>query len=153
MATKTSAKSTATKAAAAAKKTTNKVNENLGKVFDTANSVNKQVLDTTAEILNDVLQSGAAISEKITETVKGGIKFEGVSLKKVAGNINDFVYTTSEEFAENAVKTAEKWQGLGEKTLKSGLKMAAKQQDVVFDALETVKFQLGKGVDRFSKLV
>ena len=143
MATKTS-KTTSKKADAKMK--------NLEKILETANNVNKQVMETTSEVISDVLEQGVVIGDKVFESVKSGISFEKVSIKEVAGNVNEFVFETTEDVTDATLKTIAKYQGLGEKTLKNGLKLVEKQQDIVFDALDNLKGQWTKGVDRFNKL-
>lgn len=60
-------------------------------------------------------------------------------IKKSVVSVNDFVYETSEDAVDAALVGASQWQEIGEKAIKGGLKLAEKQQDLVFTALETVK--------------
>ena len=48
---------------------------------------------------------------------------------------------------------AKKWQKVAEKAVKTSLKLADKQQDLVFSTLEAVKSQLIGTATRFKKLV
>jgi hypothetical protein len=73
-------------------------------------------------------------------------------VKKAAKNANTFALQTAEELVDGAVVNGEKWQTLTEKAVKSGLKLAAKQQDIVFTTLEAVKVQMGGTAKRFKKL-
>lgn len=73
-------------------------------------------------------------------------------VKEAAKTANDFVYETSEEVVDFSLKRGAEWQGVGEKAIKGGLKLAANQQDLIFDTLEAVKGQLVQGRKRFSGL-
>ena len=73
-------------------------------------------------------------------------------VREAAKNANDFVYKTSEEILEGTIDRSAEWQGVTEKAIKGGLKLAAKQQDIVFDSLEMVKDQFNYGRKRFKSL-
>jgi hypothetical protein len=45
-----------------------------------------------------------------------------------------------------------KWQGVTEKAVKTGLKLAENQQDLILTTLEAVKTQIGATTTRFKKL-
>lgn len=77
-------------------------------------------------------------------------RFEQV--KNVASDANKFVYETADEIVDGAVKRGEEWQGVAEKAIKGGLKLASNQQDLVFDTLEVVKGQFKAGTKRFRAL-
>lgn len=157
--TKTPAKKTTTrkrrttttaKAKTTAKKTVEKTN--VDKILETAKSVNQQVVDTTKEVLTDVMDKGVKLTDNISDKISDGVKFEGINIKKVASDINTFALETTGEFADAAFETAGKWQNLAEKTVKDGLKLTSKQQTLVFDTLDEIKVQLNEGIERFSKL-
>lgn len=63
-------------------------------------------------------------------------------------SFNKFVLDTTEEVMDETLERAEDWQTVGEKAIKGGIKIAAKQQDLVFDALEAAKKQITKGKKR-----
>lgn len=73
-------------------------------------------------------------------------------VKETAKNTNDFVYETSEEVVDFSIKRGAEWQNVADKAIKGGLKLAANQQDLMFDTLEVVKKQITKGGKRFSGL-
>ncbi len=75
------------------------------------------------------------------------------ALKKQATILNKELLQASNELIEGSVATAEKWQNLTEKVLKTGLKMFGKQQDMLITALEATKGQLDVSTKRFNKLV
>jgi len=84
----------------------------------------------------------------INNTVNKGLD----QVKEAAKNANDFVYETSEGVVDFSIKRGTEWQGVAEKAIKGGLKLAANQQDLVFDTLEMVKGQFKQGSKRFKTL-
>ena len=74
-------------------------------------------------------------------------------LKKQATLLNKEMLQASNELVDGSVATAEKWQNLTEKMLKTGLKMLAKQQDLLLMTIEATKSQFDASTKRFNKLV
>ena len=85
---------------------------------------------------------------KINEELNKGFN----QVKEATKNANDFVYNTSEDVVNFTLKRSTEWQGVTEKALKGGLKLAANQQDLIFDTLETIKDQFQGGRKRFKAL-
>ena len=52
---------------------------------------------------------------------------------------NDFALSTTEKVLTKSIDLTEKGLGLSTKLVKKGLKVSAKNQDLVFNTLETVK--------------
>ena len=75
------------------------------------------------------------------------------SLKQQAILLNNEMLHASNELIDGTVATSEKWQTLTETVVKKGLKMFAKQQDLVFTTLEIAKGQFDASTKRFNKLV
>ncbi len=75
------------------------------------------------------------------------------ALKNQAAVLNTEMLKASNEMIDNSVKSIEKWQDLGEKMMKTGIKMFAIQQEVTLTTLETLKNQFMANRTRFSKLV
>jgi len=72
--------------------------------------------------------------------------------KKVLGlatKANDLALNTTEKVALKSLDLTEKGLGLSSKILKKGLKASAKNQDLVFNTLETVKDKAVKFVPKF----
>lgn len=65
---------------------------------------------------------------------------------------NEFALNTTEEVFTETFTIAEQWQKVSIKAIKEGFKFASKQQDLVFDGLDTFKAQLTQGKKRFTKL-
>lgn len=67
------------------------------------------------------------------------------SIRNTVKGVNKFVLDTTEEVLDETLVRTEDWQAVGHKAIQGGIKIAAKQQDLVFDALETLKKQILKG--------
>ena len=74
------------------------------------------------------------------------------TVKTSAKDMNEFVLETSEEVIDATLKSAEQWQNVGEKAIKGGLKLAANQQEVLFDTLDSIKSQLKESRSRVKDL-
>jgi poly(3-hydroxyalkanoate) synthetase len=70
------------------------------------------------------------------------------TMKEVATKTNDFALKTTEELVTEMINSAAKWQTMTAKAMKSGLKVADTQQNMVFDSLETAKGHIMNGVKR-----
>lgn len=89
-------------------------------------------------------------AKKVTNKININKGFDVI--KDTTKNINDFALETSTEVLDATFSTAGLWQNVAEKAIKGGFKLARKQQDITFDALETVKGQLADSRKRFTKL-
>lgn len=149
-----------------AKKTNKKVEkveltETFNKVKDTAVKVNAQVMETATEVFEDVRENGKywvnATTKMVKETVtdfdvaevtKAGMD----TAKSTAKTANKIALETADELVDGVLANGKKLQGLAAKAIDGGLKIADKQQDIVFTTLETVKGQLSKSATRFRDL-
>jgi len=127
------------------------------KIKDTAKNVNRQVMETASEVANDIMENSEQIQEMATKRVKKTVNVvaEVVTLKnikKASKSVNDYTLKTAEELVGGALENGAKWQAITNKAIKGSLKLADKQQDLVFDTLETVKGQLISNAGRFIKL-
>ncbi len=75
------------------------------------------------------------------DQVKGAVK-----------SANNFAYETSEDVVDFSIKRGAEWQNVTEKAIQGGLKLAANQQDLMFDTLEMIKGQMKKSTKRFTGL-
>lgn len=74
--------------------------------------------------------------------------------KKVLGlatKANDIAIDTTEKVVLKSFSLTEKGIGLSSKLVKKGLKASAKNQDLVFNTLETVKGKAEKFIPKFKK--
>ena len=157
------------------KKTNSKFDfsDSVKSIKGTAKTVNHEVVDTAEEVIEDIrdnsvqlrelavdrakktykkaYKSVAEVAEDVVETVTETVNMDNIT--KVTKDVNDYTLKTAEELVEGAIASGEKWQGVAQKAVKGGLKLAAKQQDIVFDTLETLKGQFTHTAKRFKKLV
>ena len=148
-----------TMATKTAKEVSEKVDmtENVNKIKETAKKVNSQIVDTATELMAEVKtnrkQLQANMNKKAVEAIENVNITEGVAtLKKAAIKANEVTYETAEKFVDTALETTEKWQNVANKAVKGGLKLAERQQEIVFSTLETVKGQLMNSAVRLRKM-
>jgi len=146
-----------------AKKANNKFDfsDSVKAIKQSAKTVNNKVKDVTEEVTEDIMENGTQLKEMAVATVKEAYNkaYETVSetvtvdnITKATKNINDYTLKTAEEIVEGVIENGQKLQGITNKAVKGGLKLAAKQQDIIFDTLETVKGQFNDSAARFKKL-
>lgn len=80
------------------------------------------------------------VNNKNTFSLKG--------LRNTVKSVNKFILDTTENVLEETLVRAEDWQMVGQKAMNGGIKVAAKQQDLMFDTLEAAKKQIVKGKKR-----
>ncbi len=134
------------------------VSENVAKIKATAKKINSQIKETANEILDDVVANRkelqANAKKMAIEAIDNANITERVaSLKKTVKNANDFTFETAEGLVDGLAVNGEKWQGVASKAVKSGLKVAARQQNIMFSTFETVKGQLMNSAARFKSIV
>lgn len=74
--------------------------------------------------------------------------FSMKAIRNSVKSFNKFMLDTTEEVIDESLVRIEDWQAVGQKAIQGGIKVAAKQQDLVFDALETAKKQIVKSKKR-----
>ncbi|MCA0153146.1 hypothetical protein [Winogradskyella vincentii] len=67
----------------------------------------------------------------------------------IATTANDLALSATEKVFEKSFDLTEKGIGLSSKIVKKGLKVSAKNQDIVFDTLETFKGKASKYLPKF----
>lgn len=145
------------------KQTNNKFDfsDSINAIKETANTVNGQVKQMAGEVVGDLKENGEQLRDiavapvkkvynkaynRVTETVNTE------NLVKATKSANDYALKTATEVVDGAIVTSEKWQGVATKAVKGSLKLAAKQQTIVFDTLDNVKDQLTESASRLKKL-
>jgi hypothetical protein len=128
------------------------------KVKSTAKSVNAQLAETANEITAEVKEKGKELKSATTKLAKEAMENADLgdrfkAIRKAAQNANNFALQTSDSMIDAMVVNGEKWQNVTEKAIKSGLKLAEKQQNMMFNALEAAKNQFGGTALRFKKLI
>ncbi len=119
----------------------------------TAKSINTQVQEVVSEVAGDLKENGSNLANKAYDKMTENINMEYLDLAKATKSANNYAIKTTEEVVDGVLVSSEKWQGVAEKAIKGGLKMAAKQQEMVFDTMETVKGQLVHSSKRLKKLI
>ncbi len=148
------------------KKVSNKVNkvemtETFNKVKDTAVKVNTQVIETAGEVMDDMRENGKywveTTSQKVKETVNNFDVAEMATstvktAKETVKTVNKVALDSADDLVDVAFENGKKLQGLTAKAIEGSFNIAAKQQDIVFTTLETLKGQLTKNASRFRDL-
>lgn len=134
------------------------VSENVEKIKATAKKINSQIKETATEIMGDVVANRKELQANANKMAIEAIENINVTervatLKQTVKKANDFTLETAEELVEGFATNGEKWQGVANKAVKSGLKVAARQQDMVFSTLEAVKGQLMNSAARLKSII
>ncbi len=129
----------------AAKKINMKKSSNIIKA--TAEKVNSQIQETMTEVFEDVKANGKEMQANAAKMAKEAIENINVTervgtIKNAVKNASDFTLETAEELVDGMISNGEKWQNVAAKAMKSGLKLAERQQEITFSTLEAVKGQL-----------
>jgi len=73
--------------------------------------------------------------------------------KSTLKSANGYALNTTEDIVSEGIIVAAQWQTVGVEALKGGLVLAATQQDIVFEALTSVKKHVILTKKRFTKLI
>jgi len=84
--------------------------------------------------------------------IKEGVETAKKTAKKIVKNTNAAVLDITEDIVEGSIARGTEWQSVAEKSVKGGLKIAAKQQDMFFDTLDMIKGEYIRNRGRFGKL-
>ncbi len=131
--------------------------DSVKQITSAVKNVNAQVVETASEILDETYQNGKKWGNNLVETAKENVAKIDVTVginqvQSTIKNVNAYTLETAEDLLDGSVKTGEKWQGLTKKAIKETAKLAERQQDIVFDTLETVKGQLVGSAKRLRKI-
>ncbi len=75
------------------------------------------------------------------------------NLKTTTKTVNNFLIDTTEMIVDETIDRTSAWQDLADKAIKGGFKLAEKQADITFKALETLKKQWVRGQKEFKERV
>lgn len=123
----------------------------------TANSVNEQVWKTAEAVVEDMTKVSKERVSMVAKRAKSAIENFDVAeqvdaAKQTAKKANQIALETADEMVDGVFANGEKWQKVTAKAVKGGLHLAGRQQEIVFDTLDTVKGQLVQSAIRFRKL-
>lgn len=126
-------------------------------VKESAAVVNTQLKETANVVATDIKEARKEIVDVTTKLAKEAVENLNVSermnsLKNAVINTNNYALEVSEELIKGIETNGEKWQNVAEKAIKSGLKLAERQEKIVFSTLEAVKGQVASSALRFKKL-
>ncbi len=145
------------------RKTTKKANRkadlsgSYDKIKTTAKNVNRQITETATYVAEDLSKNSVRMQEQAAKQMVDTLSEMSATLtvdnfKRAAKSVNDYSLKTADDMVDGALVNGEKWQAVAHKAVKGSLKLAAKQQDIVFDTLETIKGQLINNAGRFRKM-
>lgn len=142
--------------------------DTFSKITKTAKSVNSQITNTATEVFEDVManrevymteatKTAKNIAGDATKTVKKMVPSIDVTkgfdqIKTTAKKVNTYSLETADGLVDAALENGKDWQIVAAKAVKGGLKLADKQQDIMFDTLESLKGQAFKSAGRFKNL-
>ena len=86
------------------------------------------------------------------ETPKIDLSAGVKAAKKIVKTTNSVALEITEDIVEGTLARGTEWQNVAEKSVKGGLKIAAKQQDMIFDTLDILKGEYLRNRERFAKL-
>ncbi|MFT7073155.1 hypothetical protein [Patiriisocius sp. Uisw_017] len=93
------------------------------------------------------------MKKTIKNTAKEKVSKAMNTTKSMVIKANEFALNTTETAVTETIAVTAQWQTVADKALKGGLKLAANQQDLVFETLVSIKGQLKNSKKRFKKLV
>jgi hypothetical protein len=73
-------------------------------------------------------------------------------VKETAKEVNTVALDTTQDLVNEVIVRGEQWQNVTSKAIEGGMKLMTNQQEIVFDALESVKGQLMHGRKRLKNL-
>ena len=142
-----------------AKEVAKKINttKSINKIKATAAKVNTQIQEAASEIFEDVKASGKEMQANAAKMAKEAIENIDMTervgaVKKAVKNANNYTLETAEEMVDGMIVNGEKWQNIAAKAVKSGFKVAERQQEIMFSTLEAVKGQLGNSAVRLRNI-
>lgn len=123
------------------------------KIRKKAKKVNKRVAKAQKRLVKTNKKFAASALDAVNDRIEGIDVTENViKAKNTAKEVSDFALKTSNEMVEDGFENSKRTLALTEKAVKGGLKLAERQQQITFDALETAKEQLTDSAQRLRKL-
>ncbi len=130
--------------------------EQIAKKVDVKGNVakaKKAVAKLNTEIstnVEDFKKNTTKLANEMVENMNVSDRLE--KFQKSFNNANEKAVKNTSELIDGVELHVEKWQGVAEKAIKTGLKLVDNQSDMMFTTLEAVKTQVGKTTNRFKKL-
>ena len=156
---KTSGKEITTLATKTVKEAAKKIDatKSINTIKATAEKVNAEIKETVNEVFENVKTSGKEMQANTVKMAHDAINNVNITdrmatVKKAVKNVNEFTLETAETIVDAAFTNGEKWQNVAAKAVKSGLKIAEKQQNLMFSTLEAVKGQFTLNSNRLRNI-
>ena len=73
-------------------------------------------------------------------------------VKGTVDNTNKFALEAADDLLDGVLKNSAKWQNVLVRATKGGLELNARQQDIYYETLETLKMQWTTGFKRLKKI-
>ena len=93
------------------------------------------------------------MEKKTNKDTKGLLSSVAGKAKDFAKNANSRALNGTEKAISDSIEITAQWQNVADLAIKGGLKLASKQQNLVFDILEEVKADMKAANKRLSNLV
>lgn len=143
----------------AAKELTKKVgfDSSMKKIKSTTKNINIELKTVATDVADVVLKRGQRVTGTAKKAAKDAMVVVNVgkgvkNIASTAKNINEYSLKTADQAIDSVFENGEKWQKIAKKAVNGGLKLAEKNQEIVFGTLETVKGQLITSAGRFREL-
>ena len=136
-------------------------NDSVKAIKGTAKTVNKESKKMVTEVIEDIKSNTSMVNEYAKTKVKKAISATTEIIKEnatpevitgTAKSINNLGLKIADSVVEGITTNSDKWIKLTDKTVKNGLKITAKQQDIFFETVVDMKGQIENGVKRFKKI-
>ncbi len=128
-------------------KMTSDLNEGVENVKEIVKNVEARVNENVIEMKKNTVR----LANEVVENLK--INDRLTALKGAVKNANKVALSNTIELIEGIEENGTEWQKVGEKAIKSGLKLVENNTEMMFSTLEAVKTHFGKATNRFKKLV
>jgi hypothetical protein len=122
------------------------VKGNVAKAKKVATKLNTQIVEN----VEDFKKNTTKLANEMVENMNVSDRLE--TIKSTIKNANEVALKNTSELIDGLEVNVVKWQGVAEKALKTGLKLADNQSNMMFTTLEALKNQVGKTSTRFKKL-
>jgi len=130
-----------------AKKQIKAAKKTVKKIRKTARKVNKRMLKSNKKLVSSTLDN---VNERI-EGINIGSNLN--KAKSTAKEATDFTLKATDDAVDGAFTNGKKTLALTEKAIKGSLKLAERQQEIMFETLETVKDQFSDSRKKLKELL
>ena len=136
-------------------------NDSVKAIKGTAQTMNKESKKVVTEVMEDIKSNVTMVNEYAKTKVKKAVETTTEIIKEnatpevitgTAKSINNMGLKIADSVVEGITNNSDKWIKLTDKTVKNGLKITAKQQDIFFETVADMKGQMESGVKRFKKI-